>query len=57
MNPHKLGLPNYWRVIKRPMDLTTIKRKFFIGFYKKAGQFNQDMRLLFTNALTYNSAN
>lgn len=38
------------------MDLLTIKRKFLIGIYRSHSQFNEDMGLMFTNFITYNSS-
>lgn len=38
-----MGLKDYWTFIKKPIDLTTIKRKFVVGLYLKATQFHQDM--------------
>lgn len=54
MNPFLQRLPNYYRIIRKPIDLATIKRKFFIGAYLNHGQFNSDMKRMFNNSLIFN---
>ena len=54
VNPYALSLSDYWKQVRKPMDLTTIKRKFFIGYYNNIRQFDQDMKLMFNNALAHN---
>ena len=39
------------------MDLMTIKRKFVLGMYSQCRQFDQDMQLMFDNALLFNTNN
>ena len=55
VDPEKLNLPNYFEIIKRPMDLGTIKRKFDNRIYADTAQFAVDVRLVFNNAMAYNS--
>ncbi|CAA2993867.1 transcription factor GTE8 [Olea europaea subsp. europaea] len=50
----KLNLPDYFNVIKNPMDLGTIKSKLASGKYASPLDFLADVRLTFTNAKTYN---
>ncbi|BBN02326.1 protein MpBromo5 [Marchantia polymorpha subsp. ruderalis] len=50
----KLGLHDYHKVIKKPMDLGTIKSKLDGGQYHVPGEFAEDVRLTFRNAMTYN---
>ncbi|KAG1363392.1 transcription factor GTE9 [Cocos nucifera] len=50
----KLNIPDYFQVIKRPMDLGTIKSKISSGVYSSLWDFVSDVRLTFTNAMTYN---
>ena len=54
VNPYALGLRDYWVKVRKPIDLATIKRKFFTGIYRKIVQFDSDMKLMFDNALSYN---
>ncbi|KAG6581085.1 Transcription factor GTE8, partial [Cucurbita argyrosperma subsp. sororia] len=50
----KLNLPDYFTIIKHPMDLGTVKTKLSSGAYSSPLDFLADVRLTFTNAMTYN---
>nr|XP_029122816.1 transcription factor GTE9 isoform X2 [Elaeis guineensis] len=50
----KLNIPDYFQIIKHPMDLGTIKSKIASGAYSSPRDFVSDVRLTFTNAMTYN---
>lgn len=50
----KLNIPDYFTVIKHPMDLGTIKSKITSGQYSDPLGFAADVRLTFSNAVTYN---
>ncbi|GMI68347.1 bromodomain and extraterminal domain protein 9, Global Transcription Factor Group E 9 [Hibiscus trionum] len=50
----KLNIPDYFNVIKHPMDLGTIKKKIDSGGYASPWEFYDDARLTFSNAMTYN---
>ncbi|KAB2609184.1 transcription factor GTE10-like [Pyrus ussuriensis x Pyrus communis] len=50
----KLNIPDYFTVIKHPMDLGTVKSKLNSGMYSSPLEFAADVRLTFSNALTYN---
>jgi hypothetical protein len=50
----RLGLHDYHAVIKRPMDLGTVKEGLAAGRYASHDDFAADVRLTFTNALRYN---
>lgn len=50
----ELNLLDYPHVIKKPMDLTTIKKNQEAGVYKKPADIAIDVRLIFENAMTYN---
>jgi hypothetical protein len=50
----RLRIPDYPFVIKVPMDLSTVDRKLKMRQYKDPGEFADDMRLIWTNAITYN---
>ncbi|XP_030476905.1 transcription factor GTE8-like [Syzygium oleosum] len=49
-----LNIPDYFDVIKQPMDLGTIKGKLRSGAYSSPLEFFTDVRLTFSNAMTYN---
>lgn len=48
------GLMDYPEIIKNPMDLGTIRDKLESGKYSSINAFENDMRLVFTNCMTYN---
>ncbi|CAI9111537.1 OLC1v1011782C1 [Oldenlandia corymbosa var. corymbosa] len=50
----KLNIPDYYTVIKHPMDLGTIKKKLASGEYQSPLEFCADVKLTFSNAKTYN---
>ncbi|KAK4479929.1 hypothetical protein RD792_012981 [Penstemon davidsonii] len=52
----KHKIPDYFNVIKHPMDLGTVKRKLLSCQYSSPMGFATDVRLTFQNALTYNPA-
>ncbi|CAH8353668.1 unnamed protein product [Eruca vesicaria subsp. sativa] len=49
-----LGLHDYHLIVKKPMDLGTVKTNLEKGFYRSPVDFASDVRLTFTNALAYN---
>ncbi|CAN4112025.1 unnamed protein product [Withania somnifera] len=49
-----LGLHDYHRIIKRPIDLGTVKSNLAKNFYPTPTEFAADVRLTFNNALLYN---
>ncbi len=54
VDPVELGLPDYFQVIKRPMDLGTIKKRLENGCYTSLEDFQADVYLTFDNAMLYN---
>ncbi|PKA62328.1 Transcription factor GTE9 [Apostasia shenzhenica] len=50
----KLNIPDYFSVIKQPMDLGTVKSKLASNLYSSPWDFASDVRLTFSNAMTYN---
>ena len=54
VNPVELGLPDYFEVIKRPMDLGTIKKRLDNNCYIQLDDFENDIHLCFDNAMLYN---
>ena len=49
-----LGIPDYPSVVKRPMDLGTVRSKLDAGAYASPEAFAADVRLVFDNATTFN---
>ncbi|KAM1138670.1 hypothetical protein COP2_037596 [Malus domestica] len=54
VDPVKLGIPDYFRIISYPMDLGTVKSKLQKDLYLSAEEFAADVRLTFSNAMLYN---
>lgn len=54
VDPVALNIPDYFTVISRPMDLGTIKSKLERNVYFDIDEFAADVRLTFSNAMTYN---
>jgi len=54
VDPVELNLPDYFDIIKNPMDLGTIKKKMENNGYKSLAEFDADVRLTFDNAVAYN---
>ncbi|XP_068095906.1 bromodomain testis-specific protein isoform X2 [Hyperolius riggenbachi] len=50
----KLNLPDYYRIIKNPMDLSTIRKRLEYKYYTKALDCIQDFNTMFTNCYIYN---
>ncbi|KAG8863831.1 hypothetical protein FRB96_007668 [Tulasnella sp. 330] len=54
-NPIKRAdAPDYYTVIKRPMDLKTIKQRIKEGTVKDSQEFQRDVYLMYANALMFN---
>ena len=51
-----LNIPDYPEIVKRPMDLGTVKKKLEAGAYDERGPsaFVADAQLAFENCLLYN---
>jgi hypothetical protein len=47
-------IPDYYRVIKKPMDFQTIKQKLQDGKYSNKESFATDVKLVFDNCSYYN---
>ncbi|XP_048346264.1 bromodomain-containing protein 4 isoform X3 [Sphaerodactylus townsendi] len=50
----KLNLPDYYKIIKIPMDMGTIKRRLENNYYWNAQECIQDFNTMFTNCYIYN---
>eukprot|EP00312_Isochrysidales_sp_CCMP1244_P042818 CAMPEP_0202757608 /NCGR_PEP_ID=MMETSP1388-20130828/16482_1 /ASSEMBLY_ACC=CAM_ASM_000864 /TAXON_ID=37098 /ORGANISM="Isochrysis sp, Strain CCMP1244" /LENGTH=111 /DNA_ID=CAMNT_0049425507 /DNA_START=41 /DNA_END=372 /DNA_ORIENTATION=+ len=54
VDPVALNIPDYPTVITHPMDLGTVEQRLDRKEYTDAGGFVRDMRLVWSNAITYN---
>jgi hypothetical protein len=57
VDPEGLGIPDYFDIIKHPMDFGTIAKKLASNEYASQDEYEADMRLIFNNAFTYNAEN
>ena len=51
----RLNLPDYPIIIPRPMDFSTIRKRIESGIYDSVDNFADDVRLVFRNAITFNT--
>jgi bromodomain-containing factor 1 len=49
-----LNIPDYYKIIKNPMDLGTIDQKMKDGQYSNADEFYADVKQIFKNCYKYN---
>ncbi|KAK7412529.1 hypothetical protein VNO78_03993 [Psophocarpus tetragonolobus] len=54
VDPVALNIPDYFTIISHPMDFGTIKSKLEKNIYSAIEEFAADVRLTFSNAMTYN---
>ena len=54
VDPEELNIPDYFNIIKNPMDFSTIKKKLANCTYTNLQEFCNDMNLVFENCYTYN---
>jgi hypothetical protein len=54
VDPVALGLPNYHQVVRRPMDLRTVKDNLRANKLQNILTFASDVRLAFSNAMLFN---
>eukprot|EP01039_Chlorochromonas_danica_P010198 gene10198-11285_t len=45
---------DYFKVVKRPIDLATMRKKIDAGIYKSVAEFNNDVTLMFDNCRLFN---
>ena len=54
VDANALGIPDYYDIIKTPMDMSSIRRKLETGGYNDPWEFINDIFLMFENAWVYN---
>ena len=54
VDPVELGIPDYFNVVKEPMDLSLVKKKLEDGIYNDLDTFSKETKLIFENAILYN---
>ncbi|KAK4226803.1 homeotic protein female sterile [Podospora fimiseda] len=53
VDPQRDGVPDYFDIIKKPMDLSTMKSKMDNKEYQSEDEFLTDMNQIFNNCYTY----
>ncbi|RHY28248.1 hypothetical protein DYB32_006114 [Aphanomyces invadans] len=56
VDPVALAIPDYFKVIKEPMDLGTVRGNLENGVYPDPHAFAEQVRLVFNNCMRYNAA-
>ncbi|KAH8904047.1 hypothetical protein BR93DRAFT_883993 [Coniochaeta sp. PMI_546] len=54
VDPVALQIPNYYKIIKKPMDLQTMGEKLNHGQYNNAREFERDFQQIVKNAVMFN---
>lgn len=54
VDPVALNIPNYFTIIKKPMDISTVAKKLEEGNYSTAAEFDKDFRQIIWNCLKFN---
>lgn len=54
VNPVKLGIPDYFEVIKEPMDFSTVEKNLKNYQYSTVNQFHADINKIWLNSYRYN---
>lgn len=57
VDPIALGIPQYRTIIKRPMDLSTIRKNLESNHYSSLDEYEADIRLMLENCKIFNGAN
>lgn len=54
VDPVELNIPDYFNIVKHPMDLTLVSKKLGDGAYHDVASFESDTKLVFDNAILFN---
>ncbi|MES1915844.1 MAG: hypothetical protein MHM6MM_007736 [Cercozoa sp. M6MM] len=57
VDPEALGIPNYFDVVKKPMDLQTLAERLKAQHYDNIPAFLEEGRLVWSNAVAFNGEN
>ena len=55
-DPVKLEIPTYFKIVKKPMDLATMRKKLENHEYSNASKFFDDFKLMIRNCFAFNPA-
>jgi hypothetical protein len=56
VDPIQFNIPDYFDIIKSPMDLGTVEKKLAAEAYPTVEAFKADIQLVFNNCYLYNNA-
>jgi E1A/CREB-binding protein len=56
VDPVAFNIPDYPTIVKRPMDLGTVRKRLDSGYYRDTTECASDVILCFDNAMLYNPA-
>lgn len=56
VDPIQFNIPDYFDIVKSPMDLGTVERKLAADEYPTVEAFKADVQLVFNNCYLYNNA-
>jgi hypothetical protein len=54
VDPVKLKIPDYFEIVKEPMDLKTVENNLLNGVYKNPINFEMDVKKIWANSILYN---
>lgn len=54
VDPDRLGIPDYFEIVKEPLDMGTIKQRLNHNYYMTMQEFIRDIQLCFDNCLLFN---
>ena len=52
-----LGIPEYYEIVKEPMDLSKVEQKLKSAKYTSPQEFYRDVNLMIKNSYLFNAAN
>ncbi len=55
VDPVAMNIPDYYKVVKKPMDLSTVQGKINNNQYDSSADFEYDVRLMFKNCYKFNA--
>ncbi|KAI8371098.1 Bromodomain-containing protein [Blakeslea trispora] len=55
VDPIQFNIPDYFDIVKNPMDLGTVERKLLADKYPTVDAFRSDIQLMFDNCYLYNN--
>ncbi|OHT05954.1 Bromodomain containing protein [Tritrichomonas foetus] len=55
VDPERDNCPNYFDIVKTPMDLGTVRKKLTAGQYKTVADWKADVNLIWSNSNAYNA--